>query len=52
MMAGIRDILVISNPSEESGFKRLLGTGEDWGLNIEYAFSLLRPGRRASHCVE
>ena len=37
MMAGIRDILVISNPSEESGFKRLLGTGEDWGLNIEYA---------------
>lgn len=37
MLAGIRDILVISTPHDLSGFKRLLGTGEDIGLNISYA---------------
>ena len=37
MLSGIRDILVISTPHDLSGFKRLLGTGEDIGLNISYA---------------
>lgn len=37
MLAGIRDILVISTPYDLPGFKRLLGTGEDIGLNISYA---------------
>lgn len=37
MLAGIRDILVISTPHDLSGFKRLLGTGEDIGINISYA---------------
>ena len=37
MLAGIRDILVISIPYDLPGFKRLLGTGEDIGLNISYA---------------
>lgn len=37
MLAGIRDILVISTPYDLPGFKRLLGTGEDIGLNILYA---------------
>lgn len=36
MLAGIRDILVISTPYDLPGFKRLLGTGEDIGLNISY----------------
>ena len=37
MLAGIRDILVISTPHEQDGFKRLLGDGADLGLRIAYA---------------
>ena len=37
MQAGIRDILVISTPQDLPGFKRLLGTGEDYGVRLQYA---------------
>lgn len=37
MMAGIRDILVISTPDDLPGFQRLLGDGTQWGLNFEFA---------------
>ncbi len=37
MMAGIKDILVITTPHEQDGFKRLLGDGSDLGINLEYA---------------
>lgn len=37
MLAGIKDILVISTPYDLPGFKRLLGTGEDIGVRFEYA---------------
>jgi glucose-1-phosphate thymidylyltransferase len=37
MLAGIRTILVITTPHEQSGFQRLLGDGSDIGLHIEYA---------------
>lgn len=37
MLAGIRDILVISTPQDLPGFKRLLGDGSDYGLNFSYA---------------
>ncbi|MBO4571037.1 MAG: glucose-1-phosphate thymidylyltransferase RfbA [Bacteroidales bacterium] len=37
MMAGIRDILVISTPYDLPGFKRLLGDGGDYGVNFSYA---------------
>lgn len=37
MLAGIRDILIITTPEDNAGFKRLLGDGSDFGINIEYA---------------
>ena len=36
MLAGIRDILLISTPEDISMYERLLGTGKDWGINISY----------------
>jgi glucose-1-phosphate thymidylyltransferase len=37
MLAGIRDVLVITTPHEQEGFRRLLGDGSEIGLRIEYA---------------
>jgi glucose-1-phosphate thymidylyltransferase len=37
MLSGIREILVITTPHEQDGFKRLLGDGGDFGLAIDYA---------------
>ena len=37
MLAGIRDILVISTPLDTSRFEQLLGDGSRWGLNLSYA---------------
>ena len=37
MLAGIRDVLVITTPHEQDGFKRLLGDGSEVGLDIRYA---------------
>ena len=37
MLAGIRDILLISTPADLPAFKRLLGDGSDYGINLQYA---------------
>ena len=37
MLAGIKDILIITTPQDNEAFKRLLGTGEQWGLEFSYA---------------
>ncbi|MFJ1490694.1 glucose-1-phosphate thymidylyltransferase RfbA [Capnocytophaga canis] len=37
MLAGIRDVLVISTPQDLPGFQRLLGDGNDYGISISYA---------------
>ena len=38
MMAGIREILVITTPHDQEQFQRLLGDGAELGIHIEYAF--------------
>ena len=37
MLAGIRDVLIISTPQDTPRFEQLFGTGEQWGLNLQYA---------------
>lgn len=37
MLAGIRDILIITTPEDNASFRRLLGQGDDFGINLSYA---------------
>ena len=37
MLAGIKDILIITTPEDNQSFKRLLGDGSDFGINLQYA---------------
>ncbi len=36
MLAGIRDVLIITTPEDQTAFKRLLGSGEAWGMRLSY----------------
>jgi glucose-1-phosphate thymidylyltransferase len=44
MLAGVREILVISTPEDTPRFEQLLGSGEWWGLTIQYAVQLSPDG--------
>ena len=37
MLAGIRDILIITTPEDNAAFRRLLGDGSDFGIRLQYA---------------
>ena len=37
MLAGIREILIISTPNDQATYQRILGDGQKWGLDIQYA---------------
>ena len=37
MQAGIKDILIITTPEDQSQFQRLLGDGSQWGISLNYA---------------
>lgn len=42
MLAGIREVLIISTPDDIDGFERLLGDGCSFGIQLEYAVSLVQ----------
>ncbi len=44
MQARIRDILIITNPEDNENFKRVLGDGHQWGLNLSYAVQHVKRG--------
>src|SRR5437763_7376945 len=44
MLAGIRDILVISTPQDTPRFEELLGDGRKWGIHLEYAVQAVPGG--------
>ena len=44
MLAGIRDILIISTPTDTPRFKELLGDGSNFGINLSYAVQLSPDG--------
>lgn len=44
MLAGIRDILIITTPEDQSAFQRLLGSGERWGIALSYIVQLRPEG--------
>src|SRR5438309_1011159 len=37
MLAGVRDLLIITTPRDQDAFRELLGSGDEWGLRISYA---------------
>ena len=44
MQAGIRDILIITNPEDNDNFKRVLGDGHQWGISLSYVIQHVKRG--------
>lgn len=44
MMAGIRDILIITNPEDDANFQKLLGDGSQWGMHFSYKIQHIKKG--------
>jgi glucose-1-phosphate thymidylyltransferase len=44
MLAGIRDILIITTPADQQQFQQLLGDGEQWGIHLDYAVQSVPDG--------
>ena len=44
MMAGVRDILIITSPEDIDNFKKLLGDGSQWGISLSYVPQLVKKG--------
>ncbi|MBO4675667.1 MAG: glucose-1-phosphate thymidylyltransferase RfbA [Elusimicrobiaceae bacterium] len=44
MQAGIRDVLIITNPEDDGNFKKLLGDGRQWGLKLSYKIQHVKRG--------
>src|SRR5574344_1480575 len=44
MLAGIKDILIITNPTDKDNFEKLLGDGSQFGMNIEYEIQYVQKG--------
>ena len=44
MQAGLRDILIITNPEDDVNFKKLLGDGSRWGLHLSYQIQHIKRG--------
>jgi len=44
MLAGIRDVLIITTPHEQGGFQSLLGDGSQWGIDLQYAVQAVPNG--------
>lgn len=44
MMAGIKDILIITNPEDDANFQKLLGDGSQWGLHLSYKIQPVKKG--------
>ena len=44
MMAGIKDILIITNPEDDANFQKLLGDGSQWGMHFSYKIQHVKRG--------